>query len=278
MGLACQSQSLGKKRIKKLEQSVVKILIDNNQVGTGFVVSEKGLIATCFHVIEPAFIRDADNNEIVDIKNIVAKFEDKSQVEIFVLEQFLYDDEWYEKGLVGDYIALSPINSLKGFEFLKLGKWADIDEGEIVYTSGYPQRRNERISAIGMFSTKYLRQIKPNYSKNDSTYTVDAARLDVTVNNGNSGGPLIRLGKNSKKDLVVGLISFKLNPNGNQFAEYSKAFYNWANDTSITKTSEMKDIKLSLAFLYNAAANNSLGVSGAVPTDGLVELLETLNQ
>ncbi len=170
-GLSCQSQSLGKKRIKRLEQTVVKIIIDNNQVGTGFVVSEKGLIATCFHVIESAFIRDPNNNEIVDIKNIVAKFEDKSQVEIFVLEQFLYDGEWYEKGLVGDYVVLSPINSRKIFEFLKLGKWSDIEEGEIVYTSGYPQRRNERISAIGMFSTKYLRQIKPNYSKNDSTYT-----------------------------------------------------------------------------------------------------------
>ncbi|MFS4466548.1 trypsin-like serine protease [Maribacter sp. 2210JD10-5] len=161
---------------------------------------------------------------------------------------------------------------------MKVGNWSDIEDGDLVYTSGYPHRRNERVTAKGMFSTKYQKRVKPKYSRNDSIYEVEAARLDLTVNNGNSGGPLIRLGKSHKRDIVVGLISFKLNPNGSTFGEYADLFYRWANDTLVTKTTEMKDVKLSLSYLYRAAANNSLGVSGAVTIDGLEQKLKMLNQ
>ncbi|MFS4466547.1 hypothetical protein [Maribacter sp. 2210JD10-5] len=102
------SQSLGKRRIDKIENTIVKITINGAQVGTGFVVSENGIVATCFHVIEPAFVRDRNTNDIVAVKNVKAKFENKEELEIFVLEDFLYNGAWYEEGLVGDYILLAP--------------------------------------------------------------------------------------------------------------------------------------------------------------------------
>ena len=41
-----------KDRIKRIKQSIVRVLVDGQPAGSGFVVWKNGLIATCFHVVQ----------------------------------------------------------------------------------------------------------------------------------------------------------------------------------------------------------------------------------
>ena len=41
-----------KDRVAKIKESTVRILVDDRPMGTGFIVSKKGLVATCFHVVQ----------------------------------------------------------------------------------------------------------------------------------------------------------------------------------------------------------------------------------
>ena len=125
-----------------------------------------------------------------------------------------------------------------------------------------------------MFSTKYKRRIRPENIENDSIYNIDAGRLDLTVNNGNSGGPLIKLTKWPKKDIVVGLISFKLLPKTAKTYKDNANYYDKRLKTiNYGKNNDLKNIEISLKALYNNANTTSYGVSGAVSIDGLKERL-----
>ncbi|MDV7137357.1 serine protease [Maribacter sp. TH_r10] len=272
------SQSLSRKKINKIKETVVKININGTTWGTGFLVSEDGVIASCFHVIENggALYRNENTKEIDSISNeIYIEFENKDTLKVSVVEDFLYDDYWTERGISEDFILLAPVEKQnKKYDYLRIGDWKDINEGDIVYTSGYPLSVEERITAIGTFSTKYKRKVKRDNTGNDSIYRIDAGHLDLTINNGNSGGPLIKLNKWPKKDMVVGLISFKLLPKTAKTYSDNASYYDKRLKTlDYSKNNDLKNIEISLRALYNNANTTSYGVSGAVSIDGLKERL-----
>ncbi|MBI1781396.1 MAG: trypsin-like peptidase domain-containing protein [Sphingobacteriales bacterium] len=75
------SQSLGVERLAHAKKSIVRILIEGKPSGTGFIVSSAGQIITCWHVIDPAFIRDT-LNRLMGLRKIEAEFSDGVTVEL----------------------------------------------------------------------------------------------------------------------------------------------------------------------------------------------------
>lgn len=267
------SQSLGRKRIQSLNNTIARISIDSlGSSGTGFVITKKGHIATCNHVIQPAFYRNPVNNGIDSIRVIRAEFRNGDEKEYVVLPEY-YGDE-YMIGLVEDYIILAPREiTNQQFDFLKVGQWEDVSEGDEIYTAGYPLQIKQRIISKGVFSTKYdgSRNLQTGNGVKFSR-TRKEAWVDLTLNKGNSGGPIILMGKNAKKDKVVGLATFLWNPYANNSLKLSKAL------NEFEKQNPNLNVNKLLAYVFEAISKNSLGISGAVPSDGIYLKLQQLNQ
>ena len=268
-------QGLGKERIELLNETIVKLTIENSSSsGTGFVVSESGWIGTCNHVIQPAFYRNKKTREIDSIKTIYAKYTSGNKIPYRVVPVF-YGNE-YLNGLYGDYILLQPItDTIVNAKYLKIGKWTDVNDGDEIYTAGYPFLVKERIISRGTFAVKFPQE--QSYTKaNGLLYikTRESGWTDMTLNKGNSGGPIILVGKKAKHDKVIGLASFIHNPDAGKSIELSKKLseYNRINEKGGLTTN------LVLAYALEVLSKNSFGISGVVSIDGLYKTLEQLNQ
>ncbi len=269
------SQSLGQERIDKLNNTVVRITIDStNSSGTGFVCTKTGWVATNNHVVQPAFYRNPKNNQIDSVRLIKAEFRDERVVEYIVMPDY-YGDEYLD-GVTKDYIILIPrIKDDKEYDFLRIGKWEDVNEGDEVYTAGYPLAIRQRVISKGLFSTKWSSQ---EYLQLENgvlrPFKREVAWVDLTLNKGNSGGPIIRMGKKPKKDLVVGLATFLWNP----YAQTSTTLANKINEYENKVDSKALTTNKVIAYVLEAVSKNSLGLSGAVPSDGIYLKLQKLNQ
>jgi S1-C subfamily serine protease len=265
-------QSISSKRIEKLNKAVVRILVNNSSFGTGFFISPNGLLATANHVVQPAFIRDKKTNSVIGVKSIKIEFKDGEIMEMGVVDSFLGNS--YMEGLTGDFILLAPKKETpRKFEYLKLGVWDDVKEGETVYTAGFPFGIKQRVITVGILSTKYKRQV-PTFNKGErSLHNRDAAWLDMTLNAGNSGGPIIKMGRNAKKDVVVGIASFNLNPYAQRSQRFSRMYLNISKGLKPNQINSDR----ALGFLFESVAQNSLGISGAVTIDFLALRLRQQN-
>ena len=109
-----------------------------------------------------------------------------------------------------DYITLdirSDEFSKSKFNF-ELGAHDDVEVGQKILIMGYPFEHGNLTSHVGHVSAKYL--------KDD----VNVIQLDASVNNGNSGGPVVDL--NTKK--VVGIVTRKATGLVKQFDDLIKSF------------------------------------------------------
>ncbi|MDC6366932.1 MULTISPECIES: serine protease [Flavobacteriaceae] len=267
------SQSLGEERIRKLNNTIARITIDSlGASGTGFVVSKMGHIATCNHVIQPAFYRNAKTKNIDSIRVIHATFRSGNEKEYVVLPEY-YGDE-YLNSLIKDFIILAPREvSSKEYDFLTIGRWEDVKEGDEIYTAGFPLQIKQRIISKGVFSTKYEgQQNLINGNGKQTSYPRKEAWVDLTLNKGNSGGPIILMGKTAKKDKVVGLATFLWNPYANNSFKLSQKL------NEIERQNPNLNVNKLLAYMFEAISKNSLGISGAVPSDGIYLKLQQLNQ
>lgn len=265
-------QSIGSKRIEKLNKAVVRVLVNNSSFGTGFFISPTGLLATANHVVQPAFIRDKKTNNVIGVKTIKIEFKDGEIMEMGVVDSFLGNS--YLEGLTGDFILLAPKKDTpRKFEYLKLGMWEDVKEGETVYTAGFPFGIKQRVVTVGILSTKFKRDVPTVTLGKTTNFKKDAAWLDMTLNAGNSGGPIIKLGKNHKKDVVIGIASFNLNPYAQRSGFFSKVYLEVSKGL---KPNQMNADR-ALGFLFESVAQNSLGISGAVTIDYLALRLRQQN-
>jgi hypothetical protein len=94
----------------------------------------------------------------------------------------------------------------------------------------------------------------------DSIVYRQVAWLDVTMNKGNSGGPVIRMGKSYKDDEVIGIATFILNPSGNAAGQLID-FYSEPKADLFMDGISMNGINKLFA---TAISNNSIGVSGCM--------------
>jgi hypothetical protein len=154
---------------------ILPFTIFGQSSGTGFLISNNGYIATCYHVIEGA--------TEISVKGINSNFSRKYNAKIVATDKL--NDLAILKV---DCNLESPINySLK---------WDVSDVGEEVFTLGYPLRTSmgEEIKLTnGIISSK------SGFQGDITTY-----QITVPVQPGNSGGPLF-----DKNGYVIGVINAK---------------------------------------------------------------------
>lgn len=257
------AQSIDKQRLLHVKKSVVRILIDDEPSGTGFIVSKTGQIITCWHVIQPAITVD-ESTKAIHLKKITAEFISGEKIELGIYT-YLFE-EGYRDALIYDYCFLEPsIKTNVLYEFLKLGNFESVNEGEQVYSVGYPLGIEQQFVSSGIMSTKWTDKIK---LQDNTEINREVSWLDLTMNKGNSGGPILKIG--NTEDEVIGIATFILNPYANTSQELSKLSDNLGIDIQFGGISQVKVNKL----FADAVTNNSIGISGCVSINHIKSVLK----
>jgi S1-C subfamily serine protease len=155
--------------ISDVIDSVVSVLTNTGQ-GSGAIISSDGLVVTNYHVIQGA--RRAS--------------------------VMTYDGDTYGVSLVGydvkNDIAILRMNSNQTFSFFDFGDSDGLKAGQKVVALGNP-------AGLSFTATEGIVS-SPSRLADDGLYYI---QTDVTLNPGNSGGPLI----NSRGELI-GIVDFKV--------------------------------------------------------------------
>lgn len=158
--------------------------------GTGFLLSNKGYIATNFHVVDGA--------ETITVKGINGEYGSSFEASVVSLDH------------ANDLAILKVNSTLINFpnppyaiESSKLVK-----KGENIYALGYPRKD---VMGEELKVTNGIINSKSGYKGSVSQFQFSAA-----VQPGNSGGPLINSAGN-----IIGIVSAKLNPKLAESAGYA---------------------------------------------------------
>ena len=141
---------------------------------------------------------------------------------------------------------------------LKLRRFADAAEGDPLYLAGYPFGVEQVVVGTGILSTKWK---APGYLGQGDTR--DVAWLDMTMNKGNSGGPVLLLADDPANDAVVCIANFSLNP----FAKSAEDFANVAEKFPGRAVVLGVDFEKFSALIGAALSSQSHGVGGCVAID-----------
>lgn len=175
---------------EQLLHSVVRIKSEDKE-GVGFIISKEGHIITNAHILDGnLFCFGFMNQESTPIKYHLIDFDDSEQLDVCILKP-----EMKRK--------FTPLEFSS--ENLKVG--------QTVFTIGNPRN-------LGMSLSKgFVSQIKP-----------DHIQLDITLNPGNSGGPVF-----DEKGYVVGMISYLIKDvNGLGFAVSLKGIHDYIYRLSLS--------------------------------------------
>jgi S1-C subfamily serine protease len=148
--------------------------------GSGFLISEDGLILTNSHVIEG------------DPRQLQVTLHDQSRYRAQILANDPRSD-----------LALIKITPRKKLPFLKLGNSDNLQVGQKVLAIGNP------FGLAGTLTTGVVSALHRSISDADRTLE-DMIQTDAAINPGNSGGPLLDSAGN-----VIGINTAILGPGGN---------------------------------------------------------------
>jgi len=262
------SQSLGKERVERLRKSVVRV-ITRGGTGTAFFVRDNGALITCWHVVSPAVTRDKKTNQITAIDTIYIVLNNGSRYEAEIYPYYL--SKGYVNALVYDYCLLLPKNIPKSaFQTLKVGKFSDINDGDELYSCGYPLNMKQQFISKGILSTKYKDTILGWNAHNDTfIHPRELAILDITLNHGNSGGPIIKLADKPENDEVIGIADFIITPYGEDIKNVTEQSLNAGVNlqTFDAKGNVSMSLMGNIALISEALSNSSVGISGCVSID-----------
>jgi len=250
-----QSRSAIQQRVQRVKESTLRILVNGNPAGTGFAVAES-LVATNFHVVQQSTPAAGGQTQVSYGSKIEVQLQDGRVLAATphpsVLGQGL-------QAAIGKDVALLIVPA-KDLRPLKLGRFSDVSEGDSVYLAGYPLWVGQVIVATGMLSTKWKTD---GYLGQGGLR--DVAWLDITMNKGNSGGPVLLLGSDPSRDAVVGIANFSLNP----FAQKAEEFANIAAAFQGNVIMLGVDFKRFSMLIGAALASQSHGVGGCLAIDYL---------
>jgi serine protease Do len=260
------SQSLTPERVAKIKSATVRITIESkNNMGTGFFINSDGDVLTCWHVIKPSLKFDTDG-KLIGFHKIFIELNNGTKYEVKLAPNFYDNPKIWVNAIAYDYCYLYLVKNIKKkFEFLnlKVNEYESSFEGQEVYTCGYPIGITQQFISKGIISTKYI----------DSNNVVDSlgvlvkkprnqALLDLTMNRGNSGGAIIKLGKTINDDEVIGIANFIINPVGGK----ADSLINQYNNSQGVKVNDI-DITQTFGEIIDYLSSTSIGVSGCVSID-----------
>ncbi|HUU12791.1 MAG TPA: serine protease [Terriglobia bacterium] len=240
-------------RIQRAKEGAVRVLVEGRPVGTGFAISTS-VIATNFHVVQQIVPTAAGQTQISYASNIEVQLQDGRVLPATPHPSVLGNGL---KGAVSRDVALLSV-PVKDLRPLMLGHFSDVSEGDAVYVAGYPFGVEQVIFSRGMLSTKWT---APGYLGQGGQR--DVAWLDVTMNKGNSGGPVFLLANDPSHDVVVGIANFNLNP----FAKAAEEFANVAAAFPGTVVIMGINFKQFSTLIGAALASQTHGVGGCISID-----------
>lgn len=267
--------SLGVERVQKLKKGVVRILIDGKPSGTGFFVDKDGKVATCWHVIESALSLDTVK-KVLNIKKLEIELHDSSKYEYGIVTYYLKNGN--RDAVAFDYCLLGTIRGKekpKGFEYFNLGIFSEVNEGDAVYTCGYPLGIKQQFISTGILSSKWVNLNHFTSAGKPDSMLREVAWLDLTINKGNSGGPVIKIGDKPEEDKVIGMASFILTPFGSQLdtlaniANKMKQFGDFGMAMSRNGENYSLGQAESFELIATALSSNSVGISACTSIDYL---------
>ena len=265
LSISCYCQSginRATERIQRVKEATIQILIDNAPSGTGFFINNKGLIVSNMHVIETEHLRvDSSSGKILSI--IEAKLNNGNKKEVIVSDFFI-KGQGYQIGKFYDFICLELKDKSFISPFLRIGNYTSLNEGDYIYTCGYPFGIEQPVVTSGMVSTKFIQ-----YSA-DSINHRNVAWLDLSMNKGNSGGAIILVKNDPINDEVIGIASFNLNVLS-QYAQQLKIIAQNRNANAILGGLDIKGFAELTAVSIGA---NSYGIGGLISIEYLKELLK----
>lgn len=267
---------LSPERVARIKSATVRVSIDSsNNSGTAFFISSRGELLTCWHVIEPAIKRDS-LNRIIGFKKIFINIDGGEKVQVDIPIYFF--QQGYNNAVANDFCLLFPLDTIKTkAQFLKLGNFDNAKEGDFIYTSGYALGMPQQFLSTGIISTIYIDSTASSIDQSKGTKTTikrDAALLDITMNRGNSGGAIIKVGNTMKDDEVIGIASFIINPFGGA-AEY---IYNNVTQSGIDIKGGKFSMQESLQVVSKAVANASNGMSGCISINHFLKEIESFKR
>jgi len=158
-------------------------------LGSGFFIEEEGTILTNAHV--------------------VSGFPDhKSKIIITLSDGREFDGIVYSMDIISDLAVVKVTNSTEFFSAAKLGSSKKMRPGDWVVALGSPLGFHNSVSA-GVISAISRMSSELGQMKNN----LEFYQTDLTVNEGNSGGPLINL-----KGEVIGINTIRTETSGLSFA------------------------------------------------------------
>lgn len=242
-----------RQRVQLVRESTVRILVNGAPAGTGFAVASN-LIATNFHVVQQVSPAAGGGTQVAYAGTIKVQLHDGRVLSATPHASVLGSN--LQAAIGRDVVVLTvPANDLKP---LKLGRLMNAAEGDHVYLAGYPFGIEQLVVATGMLSTKWK---APGYLGQGGAR--DVAWLDITMNKGNSGGPVLLLADDPVHDVVVGIANFSLNP----FAQSAEEFANVAANFPASVIIMGVDFKKFSVLVGAALAAQSHGVGGCVAID-----------
>ena len=252
------AQDLSAERVERAKAATVMITLDSiNKMGSAFYINAEGHIATCWHVIEPAAIRN-DKNEITGFKKIFILGKTGKR-QTYSVPRYFYGIG-YKLALIYDYCMLVPDAEVTTpTPFLKIGKFSTVKEGDEIYTCGYPLGIPQQFISRGIVSTKYSDTITLSDA---SRYSRNVMLMDLTLNRGNSGGPILKVGETALDDEVIAMADFIVNPTGGNI-NYVIDKLKSSGGISI----QGFDTNLVLGQLLEYLSSTSVGVSGGMSID-----------
>lgn len=178
--------------INKNIKSVVELKAvkdENESYGTASLISDEGYFITNAHVV--TYI---SHGEIYEFDNYYIRFSNE--------EEFIEVD--LKKLDVDNDLALLNLNSsdIKSIKPLKINT-KQLNLGEDVYSIGNGLNHGLSVS-VGVVSI-------PLIIMNYKDVVREVIQLDITINDGNSGGPVFNI-----KGNLIGIISFRIRDNNGQ--------------------------------------------------------------
>ena len=254
-GAVAQPRDGMRQRVQRVKEATARVLVNGTPAGTGFAVAGN-LIATNFHVVQQLSAAPGGQTQVTYAAAIQVQLADGRVLPAVPHLSVLGNN--LVTALGRDVTLLTvQVNDLKP---LKLGRFADVVEGDRVYLAGYPFGVEQAVVAAGILSTKWK---APGYLGQGNAR--DVAWLDVTMNKGNSGGPVLLLAEDPARDRVIGVANFSLNP----FAQRAEEFANVAASFPGNAIIIGVDFKKFSILIGAALASQSHGVGGCVAIDYL---------
>jgi serine protease Do len=266
-------QLLTASRVEHLKECTVRITIPGtSSMGTGFLVEKTGTVITCFHVIAPALSPNVAKTGY-DIRTIQVEFQSGLKVDYGVpltLTQSLDTMSVYDICLI---IPVKPIGTPT--PYLKIGSFKNASEGDEVVICGYPFAVRHPFVSRGMVGSKFVDTVfQPLPNNGFKKIPRNEALLDITMNKGNSGGAIYKIGDKETDDEVIGIADFILTPVGKDIVDLGNNLKASNNGGSAVEINGINPNK-AMDMIVTTLSNTSDGISGCISIEHLQNLLVT---